>query len=331
MLSTPRNVPPRYRVVMAHLVIPAGSIDVLAVGEAVVDFISEHPADQLADVDTFRRYLGGSPANIAVHVSKLGGRAALIAKTGIGAFGTFIKGELRAAGVNTDHLVMDHRVHTSAVFVARTRGTPDFEALRAGDVQLEPADIPEEAVRAARIVHASTFALSRPPAREAVRRAFEIAVAAGRVTSLDPNFSPIVWPEMDEARSIVAEVLAHAMLSKPSLDDCHRLFGDRASPETYIERFHEMGPQVVVLTMGREGILWSEGGAPAFVPARPIDVVDATGAGDSFWAGFLVALLDGNPLGRCVLFAREVVEKKLTAAGVTPGKLDRDELYARLP
>ncbi len=316
---------------MSPLDIPSGRIDLLAVGEALIDFISEEPSEQLSQAETFRRHMGGSPANLAVHVAKLGGAAALIAKTGIGAFGTFVKGELQAAGVNTDYLVMDHRVHTSVVFIARSRETPDFEVLRAGDAQLETGDIPEEAIREARIVHTTSFALSRPPARDAVERAVFLAEEHGRPVSLDPNFSPKVWPETEEARSVLSAVLARTTLCKPSLDDCHRFFGDEADPESYLERFHELGPTVVVLTMGREGVLLSDAGAVSHVPARRVEAVDATGAGDAFWAGFLTALLDGNPLPRCVLFAREVVERKLTTIGMVPGPIGRDEIYAALP
>ena len=67
------------------------------------------------------------------------------------------------------------------------------------------------------------------------------------------------------------------------------------------------------------------------VPARPIDVIDATGAGDSFWAGFLVALLDGNSLERSVLFGREVVERKLKTVGPLLSDFDKSEIYAGLP
>jgi fructokinase len=91
-----------------------------------------------------------------------------------------------------------------------------------------------------------------------------------------------------------------------------------------------MGPQIVVFTMGADGILLSEEGKLAHVPARPIKVLDATGAGDSFWAGFLVALLDGNPLQRCVLFAREIVERKLTTIGPLPDNINREQVYVRI-
>jgi fructokinase len=71
--------------------------------------------------------------------------------------------------------------------------------------------------------------------------------------------------------------------------------------------------------MGAKGALLSEQGKATRIPARPVQVVDATGAGDSFWAGFLVATLGGNPLARCALFAREIGQRKLAAGGPLPG------------
>jgi len=310
------------------MIIPDGDLDLLTVGEAVVDLIAETPGDHLHQVELFRRYQGGSPANVAVNFAKLGGTAAVVAKVGIGAFGTFIKSELKAAGVNTNYLLMDHRVHTTVVFVARTSGTPDFEALRAGDAQLEAGDIPAEAIRRSRVVHSSAFALSQRPERDAVQRAFTLATEQGKLTSLDPNYSPIVWPQRDEALNVIEELLAHTTFTKPSLDDCHRLFNDDVDPDVYVDRFHEMGANTVVLTMGADGALASNGVRKFHVPTRPVEVVDVTGAGDSFWGGFLVAVLDGNDLERSVRFAREVVERKLTTVGPFPGTIDRSEIYA---
>jgi fructokinase len=89
-----------------------------------------------------------------------------------------------------------------------------------------------------------------------------------------------------------------------------------------------MWPPIVVLTMGPDGILLSEEEETRYIPARSVEVVDATGAGDSFWAGFLTALLDGNSLERCALFAREIVERKLTTVGPLPDTIDREAVYA---
>jgi fructokinase len=310
--------------------LPPGDMDLVAIGETLVDLISIDKVDSLREATTFRKIQGGSPANIAVNIAKLGGKAAVISKTGIGAFGQFLKAELQRYGVETRSMVMDHRVHTSMVFVARSSGTPDFEPSRNGDYQLTPQEVDEEAVAGARVIHASAFALSREPCRSAVRRAFKIANDHGKITSLDPNYSPVIWPDQREAMQVLEEMLAQTTLCKPSLDDSGRIFGPGQPPEEYVARFHDLGPAVVVLTMGEKGILLSEGGEILHIPARPIEVVDVTGAGDSFWAGFLVALLDGHPLERCVLFAREIVEIKLGVVGPLPSDINRTEIYARL-
>jgi fructokinase len=308
--------------------IPKGDLDLLAIGETLVDFISIEETDWLRNAYTFRKYQGGSPANIAVYVAKLGGKSAVVSKTGIGAMGQFLKAELGRAGVNCDYLVMDHRVHTSVIFVSRTAGTADFEAFRSGDYQLEPKEIEEGAVKRAKVVHASTWALSREPCRSAVERAFKLAQKHRKIICLDPNYSPAIWPDYREATAVIPHMLSYATIAKPSLDDASRLLGRDRTPEEYIERFHEMGPEIIVFTMGSDGILLSESGKLTHVPARSIKVVDATGAGDSFWAGFLVALLDGKPLQQCAYFAREIVEQKLATVGPLPGNIDRHQIYA---
>src|ERR671920_2092233 len=131
------------------------SLDVLTIGEMVVDFISVEKTDTLSNASAFERHLGGSPANIAVYVSKLRGAAAVIAKTGIGAFGTFLKSELQRHGVATDYLLMDHRTHTTVIFVSSTHATPDFEEFRSGDYLLSAEEIPDKAISRTKVVHAS--------------------------------------------------------------------------------------------------------------------------------------------------------------------------------
>ncbi len=313
-----------------HIPIPGGDLDLLVIGEALVDFISVEETWSLLEATTFQRFSGGSPANIATNVAKLGGRAAIIAKTGTGVFGQFLKAELRRAGVNIEYLVMDPQVHTSVIFVSRTKGTPDFEPFRDGDFRLEAHEISAEAIARAKVIHASMWPLSREPSRSAVEKAFQAAHSQGKLISLDPNYSPRIWPDIHEARQVIRRMMGYTTLTKPSLDDAQRLFGEGKSPEAYIALFHEMGPRVVMLTMGGAGMFLSMEGHQIFIPAQPIKIVDATGAGDSFWAGFLVALLDGNTLEHCALFAREIVGRKLTRIGPLPDNLDRAEIYATI-
>jgi sugar/nucleoside kinase (ribokinase family) len=307
--------------------IPKGDLDLLAIGEIVVDLISVKETHDLRDAHTFRKYQGGAPANIAGYVSKLGGKSAIISKTGTGTFGQFIKAELNQAGVVTDYLVMDQRVQTTIIFITRSKDAADSEAYRSGDYQLEPEEINQEAIKRAKVVHASTFSLSREPCRSAVEKAFGLAQRHGKIISLDPNYNPAIWPQYQEAREVLRRMFAYATISKPSLEDAERIFGKGKAPEEYIGRFHEMGPSIVVFTMGADGIILSREGKMTHIPARPVEVVDATGAGDAFWAGFLMTLLDGHSLKDCVLFGRELVERKLTTVGTLPDHVDRAELF----
>jgi fructokinase len=311
---------------------PTPQIDVLALGEILIDFISVERSESLQEVSTFRRYLGGSPANLALNVSRLGRDAAIVGKVGCGPFGQFLKSKLEQGGVRTDYVVSDATVHTSIVFVSQTSGTPDFQPRRDADYKLRPDEIPQSAASAARIVHTSTWPLSRQPSRSAVLQTLRAARQQGKTVSFDPNYSPVVWPDHREAQQVMHEVYRFVTLTKASLDDARRFFGSGHAPHEYIRRFHELGPSTVVLTMGKEGALISKGGSLlGHLPTREVEVKDATGAGDALWAGFLVALLDGRPPRLCLLFAREVAELKLQTVGPLPANVDRRAIYDRLP
>jgi fructokinase len=309
------------------LPLPTGDIDLLAIGETLIDFISEQTVPSLNEAETFRRFQGGSPGNIAANVARLGGVGALISKIGDDAFGRFCKAELEQAGVLADYLLLDPMVRTTVIFVSKTIGTPDFSDYRAADAELTPQEIPEEAIRRSRVVHASTFALSRRPCRDAVIRAFELAHRHGKLISLDPNYSPRLWPDKAEALAVLRQLYALATLTKPSLDDATRLFGPGKAVEDYIDRFHAWGPRLVVLTLGKDGAIVSLDGQRTRIPPRPVKVVDSTGAGDAFWAGYLVSLLDGHNAVFSAHFAQAVVARKLERVGPLPSSLDRDALY----
>ena len=306
-------------------------IDILTIGETLIDFIATEMTDGLRRAETFRRHQGGSPANIAVNAARLGKRAAIISKIGAEAFGDFLADTLRENGVITDFLVRDAAVRSSVIFISHTTDTPEFEAFRDADYRLTPDEVSPEAIAAAKIVHASTFALSKEPCRSAVQSAFESAHRQGKIVSLDPNYSPQIWRNRPEALEILTALFRFVTVTKASLDDARRLFGAEFSLRAAIDRFHRWGAETVVFTLGGAGSLVSRDGAlVGYLPARSIAIADATGAGDAFWAGYLTALLDGHPPEMCLLFAREIVERKLQTVGTLRASINRTEIYRHI-
>lgn len=321
--------------------IPEGDIDVLSVGEALVDFISTEAVGQVEQAGGFSRYLGGSVTNLAANVARLGGRAAVAARVGDDPFGRFVRREMKRQGVIADYLKTDASARTTLVFVTRSATTADFFVYRGSDARLSPKDVPLAAIERTRAVHTSAFALSQESSRTAVLDALRRAHTRGCLVSLEPNYHPRLWdadrrtpPTTDGRRSLTepAEVLAEACryvdVVKPSRDDCQRLFGADLSLSDCAQRFHDWGVEKVVLTQGAQGVsIYEQGQSPRHVKSREVPVADATGAGDAFWAGFLVAILDGRSLYEAVLFGREVAEIKLRTVGPIAGSLGREAIY----
>jgi sucrose-phosphate synthase len=310
-------------------------LDVLAVGESLVDFISHEFRISLRTADRFSRYLGGQPANVAVYVAKLGGRSAVITKVGTDYFGEFVEDQLGRHGVSTEGVYRAPGEPTTSAFVTRTVNVPDFQVNRGADALLSIREVPDELVERARAVHTSAFALSRDPQRLAVRRAMRLGDRLGKVVSLDPNYDPRVWPDREEAWEVLAEVLPYVTVVKPSLEDARRLFDpnmdDDALEEACLSTFHDLGARVVVMTRSGGAVDVSDGTSVERVgPLPKVDVQSVTGARDAFWSALLVAHLDGKDWPTSVRFAHEVAALKLGVEGHVERMIDREAIYRRL-
>ena len=227
-------------------------LDLLAVGETMVDFISHEMANSLRTASQFSRYLGGQPANVAVYVAKLGGRSAVITSLGSDYFGEYVEDQLQNHGVGTEAVSRTGEAATTNAFVTRTVSVPDFQVNRGADALLTVRQVDEEMISRARIVHTSAFALSRDPQRLAVRRAMRLGSRLGKIVTLDPNYDPRVWPDKVEAWEVLAEVMPYVTIVKPSLEDARRLFDfnmdEETLEETAITEFHDLGAEIVILT-----------------------------------------------------------------------------------
>lgn len=311
------------------------ALDVLAVGETVVDFVSHNMVHSLRTAKSFTRYLGGQPANLAVYVAKLGGRSAILSKIGTDHFSEYAEDQLQHHGVNTEALQRTEEAATTNIFVTRTVSVPDFQVNRGADTLLGMRDVTDELIERARVVHTSAFALSRDPQRLAARRAMRLAHRLGKVVSLDPNYDPRIWPDKEEAWEVLAEIMPYVTIVKPSLEDARRLFDynmeDKDLREACLHEFHELGADVVLFTSSGGMVTISDGDSVEEIgPLTRVEVKNVTGASDAFWAGLLLSHLDGSGWIDSVKFAHEVAKLKLVADGHIERMIPRRAIYDRL-
>lgn len=301
----------------------------LSVGELLADFIGHHVSASLLDTQDFRRYQGGSPANMAANMARLGNSVALVACVGTDSIGRYLVREVAEAGVDTQHLVTDPYEPSSIVVVSRTSGTPDFVAYRMADRCIRPGQLPDALLSQTRIFHTTCFALSRPPAQDTIVDAARRANAAGCQISIDANYAPSIWPDRDEAWRILTDYFKTGALVKVSEDDITRLYGSPQTTDSVLADFHRMGASLICLTLGADGSLVSyDGGSKqARIPGKKIDVVDVTGAGDAYWAGFLTAYLDGYAPANCAQAGAALAKLKLTRQGPLPTSIHRETIY----
>jgi sugar/nucleoside kinase (ribokinase family) len=301
----------------------------LAVGELLADFIGTEIADDIATTERFQRFQGGSPSNLAANMARLGNSTAIVSCVGNDNLGKYLVEKVQETGVDISHIVVDKQEPTSIVVVARSRATPDFIAYRTADRMISPKHISDELLQQSAVFHTTCFALSQNPAQKTIVEAAERATNLGCRLSIDLNYAPSIWPDREEAMQTIEAYIKHGALTKISEDDAERLYNKVINPEEVIADLHRMGASVVCFTLGGRGSIISyENGKKKFeMAARKIEVVDATGAGDSYWSGFLTAFLEGKDIETCANAGVNIAVLKLTTLGPLPAKVDRNILY----
>lgn len=296
---------------------------VVAIGELLADLIGAEPSTSVGKTSTFLRFQGGSPANLAANMARLGQRTAVVSCTGADSLGDYLVASVADSGVSVEYIVQDNEVPSSLVLVSRSQGTPDFIPYRTSDPRLNPSHLPNELLAQTALIHTTCWPLSLDPAQSTVLEAASRARTLGVRCSVDLNYTPKIWPDRAQAHQVIRSYLADGGLVKLSEDDAARFWESDMSPEQIRETLHGWGASVVCLTLGAAGS-WvsSNDGEVHFVPATPLEVVDATGAGDAYWAGFLTTYLSGGSLERCAQAGARMAAIKLTTLGPLRGPID---------
>lgn len=304
-------------------------IDIIAVGELLIDFIGHQKEANIHTTSDYKRYLGGSPTNVAVNTTRLGLNTTLVASVGKDGLGTFALNQLQNSGLNCTRVAVLKDYPTSIILVSRTSGTPEFIPFREADKEIYQSQITDRDLQQASIFHTTCFALSKNPAQTTIINSARRAAAFGCRLSIDLNYAPGIWPDRAEAQQLIGQYCALNPLLKISEDDIVRYFGKDISHEEAFSYFHEAGADWICLTLGSKGVKLSvKGKETIFKEAIPLEhVADATGAGDAFWSGFLYAFLkDKNP-ELCLQAGLKLAALKLQTVGGLPDNLDLPALF----
>ena len=255
----------------------------LVIGEALVDVVNYRDGS-VAELP------GGSPANVALGLARLGREAELLAWLGHDAYGTLVADHLRASGVH----IAEATWGAAATSVARA--TLDQNNAATYEFELEWALSPAAAVTdAPLVVHTGSIAAVLEPGASAVEALVREARATSTIT-YDPNARPSLMGTPAAARAKVEAMVALADVVKVSDEDIEWLTGEPV--EAVAAAWLDLGPELVVVTRGGEGATaFVRFGRTFTVPAPRVDVVDTVGAGDSFMGGLIDGLWLADLLG----------------------------------
>ncbi|MFL0253131.1 carbohydrate kinase family protein [Clostridium neuense] len=286
--------------------------DVLTVGELLIDMISKDYGENF-ESDSYNKFFGGSPANIAMNVKKLGINSCVVSAVGRDNLGKFLIKKLESANINTDYVDMvDYS--TSLVLVTKSKATPIPIFYREADYHLCFSPKIADIVKNSKIVHFSCWPISRKNSRETIFRIIEECKKNGTIIGFDPNYHKMIWDKSEEGTQYVKEIIPMVDIIKPSEDDAERIFG-KDTLENQIKKFLELGAKFVVMTLGEQGAIASNGTETIKFNTLATEVVDTTGAGDAFWSGFYSAIIKGYSIKKALELGFAVSAYKLKYTG----------------
>ncbi|WP_335936255.1 5-dehydro-2-deoxygluconokinase [Streptomyces sp. PTD5-9] len=314
--------------------------DVITMGRIGVDLYPLQTGVPLAGVETFGKFLGGSPANVAVAAARLGRRTAVVTRTGRDAFGDYLRRELRRFGVD-DRWATPVDAYPTPLAFCEIFPPDDFPLHfyrfpKAPDLEIRAAELDLDAIRSARVFWATGTGLCAEPSRAATLAALGARGRSG-VTVFDLDWRPMFWdtgakapaervPETRGGRAPDAparyrEALAHATVAVGNLDECAVATGER-EPRAAARALIAAGAELAVVKQGPAGVLAvHRDGTVAEAPPLPVDVVNGLGAGDAFGGALCHGLLAGWDLARVMRYANAagaVVASRLSCSSAMP-------------
>jgi fructokinase len=292
---------------------------VLCIGELLFDYLADQPGRSLTEVESWTPHPGGAPANVACALTQLGTPSAYLGCIGADTEGNALADLLKSLDVDLQGLQQHPQAPTRSVYVTRSlegdrtfAGFGDVDTTAFADAYLQAELLPEPLFEQALFLVLGTLGLAYPESRAALHRSLELAHQYDVCRFVDVNWRPVFWPNPEEATPLIAEVLAQADFIKLS-DEEASMFFNSTDPETVVDCYPDV--QGVLVTGGEKGCRYCIQGITGDIPAFDVGVVDTTGAGDAFVAGFLHQLCTQTTLDWSDPWTTQQIVKYASAVG----------------
>ncbi|MDE2913367.1 MAG: 5-dehydro-2-deoxygluconokinase [Paracoccaceae bacterium] len=305
----------------------------LVVGRGGMD-IYPHPAgDRIEDVTHFFACLGGSSANIAVAIVRLGGRSSLVTTVSDDAVGRFVRNELGRYGVDHHHVrtvggssrtslaVVESRVEDHQTVLYRN-GAADF------DMSADDVEGIDYSAFGALITTGTVFAAE--PSRSAGLMALELGRAAGLPLVFDIDHRPYSWPSAEVASDVYSRVGSLCDFVIGNDDEFGFMAGDYSRGLDKARDLSRDAAGAIVYKMGERGAITFSEGRELRTGVYPVTALKPTGAGDAFMGGLMSGLAAGLDIEKSVLRGSACAAIVVSKVGCAPAMPDPETLESFL-
>ncbi|PJI91876.1 5-dehydro-2-deoxygluconokinase [Yoonia maricola] len=300
----------------------------VVVGRAGIDLYTD-PGVATEDAETVNVGLGGSSANIAAGICKLGGQASLVTRVSDDSIGSYCIGQLKRYGVGTDYVtpVGGEYRNSLALYESRVEGHRNVIYRNgAADFQMDADDVAavDYGKFGALITAGTVFAAE--PSRSATFDAFDRAKAVGLPIIFDVDYRPYSWPSPKVAEKVLSRAAAASDMIVGNDEEFGFMAGGIDKGLAKAKALAEDTATVVVYKMGEKGAVTFAGDKEIRTGIWPVDALKPTGAGDSFMAGMVTGLAEGQSLHDAILRGSACASITVSRPGCAPAMADTSTL-----
>ncbi|TQR43630.1 5-dehydro-2-deoxygluconokinase [Paenibacillus popilliae] len=310
--------------------------DLIAIGRLCIDLNANEINRPMEETRTFTKYVGGSPANIAIGAARLGMKSGFIGKLSDDQMGRYIRQYLNDQSIDTSQLAVDDTGAMTGLAFTEIKSPTDCSILmyrdHVADLLLKPEEVSEEYIKQTKALLISGTALAASPSREAVFIALEYARKHGVFVFFDLDYRPYTWKNVAETSiyyQLAAEKCDFIIGTREEFDMMEKFSGQQADDRLTAAKWFGHHAQVVLIKHGSEGsIAYTKDGEAHRGGIFKTKVLKTFGAGDSYASAMIYALMQGWDLPRAMEYgsaSAAIVISRHSCSDAMPTTAELDE------